>query len=205
MPSENNAAKPIGVDYAANWASNEYDFQCPSGSWCRLQKIDPLMLIEDGLISQLDFITSVVVNEHVANAEMSTAQRVKAQRAQNGKTPAEIEAEVSEKAFSSMMEDPSKIGNLRQILDKVALKAVVIPVVHPAPKSRDQREDGLVYTDMITFEDKMAIFNSVMQGVKALEQFREVPGETVGNVASEPDVQPVAKRRTRAPSKRKTS
>jgi hypothetical protein len=202
MPSEN--LKPVDVDYGASWGSNEYDFKTPSGAWCRLQKLDPLSLIERGLLGRLDFISSVVLGEHIPNAEMSTAQRVKAQRAIADKTPEELAAEVESNSLKELMENPQRISQLREVLDEVAIQAVVQPRVHPVPKTADQREASLVYTDMISFGDKMAIFNSIMAGVNSLQQFREVPREVVGDVAPESGVRKPAQRRPRATSKRKS-
>jgi hypothetical protein len=188
------------VDYGASWGDNEFDLQCPSGAWCRVQKLDPLFLVEEGLLQKLDFVTSVVMGEHVKNAEMSTAQRVKKQREEKERAL----TLVKDSDLSSIMDDPSKISNLRVVLDAVAIRAVVRPTLHPAPKTEDQREAGLIYVDKLEFGDKMAIFSSVMKGVNALAQFREVPGEVVGDLASEPSVRTTTKPRARRAAPRKT-
>lgn len=199
MPSDPIDITSMTDKYAVTtWTSNEFDFTAPSGQVCRLRKLDPLSLIEEGILGQLDFVTSVVMNEHIPNAQMSTAQRIKAEREKSNKTDEQIAEEVSDASYKAMMEDPKKIGKLRDVVDRVACQAVAIPKVHPLPKGteEDPRVDGLIYTDMISFGDKMAIFNAVMKGVKMLEQFREGSGEPVGPVASQPSVSRPAKRRT---------
>lgn len=184
--------------YGTTWTNRDFDFTTPSGSLCRLRKMDPLELVEAGLLEKLDFVTTVVSTVHIPNAKQSPAQRAKAQRAKAEKTEEEIERELTRKALDEVSKDPSKVGNLRRVLDEVACRVVVAPSVHPAPRRAADREDGLIYADMIPFNDKMAIFNAVMKGVKTAEQFREESGEPLGDVASEPSVSDAPKRRPRA-------
>lgn len=180
---------------------NEFDFTAPSGQLCRLKKVDPVDLVADGLLGKLDFLTSIVVGEHLAEAQMTPMQRAKANKAKaTGK--AQTEEQIKEEALNSLMSDPRKLKDFSKILNEVVIGVVVKPEIHPVPVVKNnepapEREAGLVYVDTVDFNDRVAIFNAVMSGVKNLEPFREEPQESVAVVASKPGVRKPAKRKPR--------
>jgi hypothetical protein len=192
MPSKDNS------QYAPkSWTNNEFEFTVPSGDKCLLRKLDPLMLVEHGLMDKLDFATSVVMNTHVKNAQRSNVERLKAERAQTEASDAA--------AIRGLMQKPEEISKFREVMDLVLTLAVVAPEMHLPPDNGDARNDGWFYTDRVPFNDKMAIFNKVMEGTRVVEQFREGSEEVVGAVAPEPGVRPTTKSGTAPARKRKSS
>jgi len=192
MPSQN--------DYQATaWGKpKEYDFTCPSGQKCLLRKIDPFDLLAAELLDKLDFVTSVVMNKHVANAKMSNVDRIKAQRAAREKGDASELAAAKEMAAAELINDPKKLKDFQEVMESVMLFAVVAPKLTLPPAKDEDRQDGEIYTDTVDFQDKMAIFSKVMEGVNVAERFRERSEELVAAVASEPGVRKPAQRRSRA-------
>jgi hypothetical protein len=192
MPSPQNS------EYAATtWGQpTTYELTCPSGQKCLLRKIDPFDMLETDLLDKLDFVTSVVMNKHVKNANMGNVERIKAQRAiREGKT--DIEA-AKDMAAADIMNDPKKLKDFKDVMDSVLVVAVVAPSIKKPPADQDDRVEGVVYTDTVDFSDKMAVFEKVMEGVKVAERFRGEPAESVAAVAPQPGVRKPAVRRTRA-------
>lgn len=210
MPSKSTEDKY--AEYApTTWGTRDFDFITPSGQKCLLRKMDPMDLIQMGLMDKLDFATGVVMNQHVKNSQMSNVERIKRERARReakakGEDPNAAEQEVfSDEAWESVIKDPSKLINFKEILDEVLTISVVAPKMVIAPKNDDDRVDGVFYTDTVPFNDKVAVFNVLMKGVKVVEQFRDGSEENVGAVAPKSGVRPAAKRRTPASRKRTTS
>lgn len=206
MPSKDNSV------YAPSaWLSRDFEFELPSGDKCLLRKIDPMSLIETGMLDKLDFATNVVMGTHVKNASMSNVERIKRERAKReakakGEDPDKAVSRVDdEEALKSLRENPEQLSGFRDVMDNMLLLGVVAPKMTLAPENDDDRVDGVFYTDTVPFNDKLAIFNKLMAGVKVVEQFREGSEEAVGDVAPEPGVRPATKRPARAPRKRSTS
>lgn len=189
------------------WSFRDFDFMLPSGDKCRLRKMDPMLLVESDLMDKLDFATGVVMGTHVKNANRSKVEMVKTDRAKReararGKDPDQVDDAV---ALANLRENPEQLLQFRSVLDEVLLIAVVKPTMHKPPEDDDERVDGLFYTDSVPFNDKIAVFNKVMEGVNAVAQFRKGSEAAVGDVAPEPSVRPAPKRAPRAPRKRTTS
>jgi len=192
-----------------SWAEAEYDFTLPSGDVCLLRKIDPFVLAEHGLLDKLDFATSVVMNTHAKNANLTPVERVKRDRAKReaqaqGKDPAEI-VEEETRTIADIAKNAENSAAFREVMNQMMVVGVAKPEMHLPPEKGYPRVPGRFYTDAVPFSDKMAVFNELMKGVRATEQFREGSEEAVGVVAPEPGVQPAAKRTARAPRKRSAS
>lgn len=205
MPSKESNTED---EYAPSaWASRDFDFSLPSGGKCLLRKLDPLVAVELGLADKLDFATSVVMNKHVKNAQMSNVERIKRDRARReakakGEDPDEAEeSALQESLTSTFMKDPTKIKDFREVVDSVLIAGVVKPEMHLPPEKEDDRVVGRFYTDAVPYADKIAVFNKLMAGVRVTEQFREESEETVGDVAPKPSVRKPAQRRSRNPAK----
>lgn len=192
-----------------SWLDHEYEFDLPSGDVCLLRKVGPLEMAEQGLMEKLDFATTVVMDTHAKNANMSNVDRVKRDRARReaktkGQDPGAVTAE-DEISMASIMKNAENSKAFRQVMDEVMVLVVVAPEMHLPPQDQsEERDDEWFYTDAVPFTDKMAIFNKVMEGVRSVETFREGSEETVGDVASEPSVRPATKRAPR-PRKRPVS
>lgn len=192
---------PSTDKYAATtWgAPREFDFQTPSGQVCRLRRMDPTDLIAAGLLDNLDFLTAEVLNNHIPRGRKTAVEKAKEKKASVGKpekTEEELKTELMQKAYSELLRDPNKFDNFKQTLNKVVVLTVVAPEIQAPPEDEEDREEGVIYADSITFEDRMAIFNKATEGASKLEQFREESGEAVGAVVSEPGVRKSAKRRS---------
>lgn len=194
----------------AQWTDNTYDFEIPSGGKCLLRKLDPLVLVEHGLMDKLDFATSVVMNTHAKNANLSPVERVKRDRAKReakakGQDPNDVVAEAMDQAtMQSIMTSAENSAAFRQVMDQLLILGVAAPVMHLPPEKEEDRDDTRFYVDSVPFNDKMAVFNKLMEGVRGVEQFREGSEETVGDVASEPSVRKPTQRSPRPRAKRST-
>jgi len=139
------------------WGSNEFDFVCPSGARCRMRKLMPEKLLESGILDQLTALPGYVA-EVVDKAE--------------GQPPKKTD-DIQAKDITSVLE----------VLEKLIPMVVVEPQVFPVPvspgegKPAPEREVGRIYTDSIELQDRIAIMERAVKGVRALEPFRAEPGQ----------------------------
>jgi hypothetical protein len=193
MPSSEN------TEYTPSaWGVRDFDFEVPSGGKVRLRRMDPLDLIKYELTDKLDFLTSLVMTKHVANGSRSKIEQVKADRARREAKARGEDPDAAEGiSVEELMKDPKKFEGLSDVLDKVMLVGVVKPNLEIAPANDEDRKEGVIYTDTVPFNDKMAIFNQLMGGINRLEQFRTGSEEAVADVASDPGVRVPRKRTPR--------
>lgn len=188
------------------WADIEYEFELPSGDKCLLRKLDPLALGEHGLLDKLDFATSVVMNTHAKNANLSNVERIKRDRAKrDAKARGEeyVEPGADEASLLEIAKSADNSKAFREVMNQLLVLGVSAPEMHLPPEDpAEERDDEWFYVDAVPFGDKMAVFNKLMEGVRTTEQFREGPEENVGDVAPEPSVRPAAKRVAGATRKR---
>ena len=201
MPSENNTQMTEDKYAPTAWGGgNEFDFTTPSGQLCRLRRMDPVALLGEGLLDKLDFLTSMVVSDHLPNAKKTALERAKEAKAKvgtAGMTEEEKEAEKNSKVMEEIFQDPKRMQELVKTLDKVLVAVTIKPEILAIPEVfENNRVEGAIYTDHIDFNDKMAIFNRMMKGVKDLESFREDAVESVGSVARSASVSKPTKRIT---------
>lgn len=69
--------------------------------------------------------------------------------------------------------NPEFLEQMTKMMDSIAMKTIVEPVVNPLPGEGEKRSDELLYVDEIPFGDKQFIFEWITSGVKALEPFRK--------------------------------
>lgn len=206
MPS-----KDLSQYAPSNWTDNTYEFEIPSGGKCLLRKLDPLVLVEHGLMDKLDFATSVVMNTHAKNANLSPVERVKRDRAKReakakGLDPDAVVAEAMDKStMQAIMKSAENSAAFREVMDQLLVLGVAAPTMHLPPENEDDRDEAWFYTDSVPFNDKMAVFNKLMEGVRGVEQFREGSEETVGDVAPKPSVRKPTQRASRSRTKRPAS
>jgi hypothetical protein len=168
--------------YGSGWNASEIfeDLECPSGTWCQVRKPNPRQLMALGFINKFDQLSGLVESKHI--------RRVK------GKPEVNTE---------SMSQDPKAIMDILDLADRVTEYVVVQPtVIRPVvildqkdgqpierPMRAEEREDGVIYTDMLDDLDKMYIFQYSVGGKEDLATFRKQLGEPVnlvGNGASVP-------------------
>lgn len=145
----------------------EQDFTCPSGQLCRVRRVDIMDLLGGGLLNNLDFVTKIVQDEHIPNA--------------NPGPKAAEENAVRALAASG----PEQMAEFKKSIDSVVLRVVVKPSLWPVPDEGEPRVDGCVYVDSVAFTDKVQIFNWAVSGGKnatEIQQFRPEADQSVGTL-----------------------
>lgn len=144
------------------WGSSEYDFVCPSGAMCRMRKLMPETLLEEGILDRIATLPGYAA-EVVEKAE--------------GAPP--------KSGAMDAMPDKEEMKAVKDILEIVVPLVVVEPRVYPVPTTDDPngtpdpRVPGRIYTDSIELMDRVAIMERAVQGVKKLEPFRAGSGQPV--------------------------
>lgn len=151
-------SSPQSRPAAEVWGSNEFDFTCPSGATCRMRKLMPEKLLETGILDKITSLPGIVAGV----------------------------VERSEGQMPRKEDLPSKedLAQVVAILELLIPMVVVEPPVFPVPVYGEdgvlpERVSGRIYTDSIELQDRIAIMERAVQGVKKLEPFREGSGTTV--------------------------
>lgn len=146
----------------------ERDFTCPSGQVCRVRRVDVMDLLSGGLLNNVDFLTAVVRDQHIPNAN----------------SPAGADPEAAVDAIKKMSSAGADMAGFRETIHSVVMRVVVRPALHPAPAPGDDRKNGVVYIDSVPMTDQTSIFNWAITGQdeESLKQFRRKAGESVGDV-----------------------
>ena len=166
MPNPDNKYALTG------WSAELFtDLEVPSGQVCQARRPGVEGLVRMGLLDKVDSLTGIVDSKHI--------KRVKGQKT------------IDEK---SLMSDPESLLKAMATIDKVICYVVVQPHIQPAVKTVDgqevpltdeEYEPGVVYTSMISIEDKMFIFNYAVGGSKDLEKFRQRIGKPLSSLDDE--------------------
>lgn len=147
----------------------------PSGQTCKAKRpgLEGLML--SGQLLQLDTLTSVVDRQHV--------RRVKGG---HGADHDEINA-------ASLMKDPESLKRILRLADSLLPQVVVEPqvVLHWTTDAAgvetnlplEGRDPNLVYTDYVSYEDKMFLLQYAVGGSRDVDRFREESQAALGGVA----------------------
>lgn len=139
------------------WGSTEFDFTCPSGALCRMRKLMPEAMVEAGILDKVATLPGVAA-EVIEKAE--------------GAPP---------KPAGPFGELPSKedMRAIIEVLEVLVPMVVVEPRVYPNPPAGEERVAGRIYTDSIELQDRIAIMERAVYGVKKLEPFRAGSGQPV--------------------------
>lgn len=165
MPSDFTPNNVWGTSAATDV---EEELVTPSGQTCRAKKMSIERMIEAGILAEADALTATVTKY---------TRKVKGAN----KRP---DGEVLDTA--KLMTDPEAIKALISVMDKAVPHVVVSPTVRlhyteqfvgktkvtkliPA----EDREQGVIYTDQVGFEDKMFLFDWAAGGLGAMLQFRQ--------------------------------
>lgn len=147
-----------------------------------VRKLDPQALISAGFIDQLDVLTGLVDQVHIAPKQGRGAKASK-------KNVDEANAVEMLKSFGK---NRTSIADAIKVIDWIVEYCVVEPSVR-RPVTTDQsgaerfltsaeRDSGTIYTDMVDLDDKNAILEFVMGGVNDLKPFREERKRAVVNL-----------------------
>jgi len=165
-------------DYSVpdSWLVDKFDIELASGGKVQARKVSMEDVIEMGLIDNLDFFGSIA-------GKGKGAKKKQLQIAQG------------ETAIT-----PDQIKKMMGIVNKVILKGVLQPAIHPVPENDGERKDGLVYVDHIPYDDRLEIFQKVFLddlGGEEFAQFRDESVKVVGALAEKSEVQRPSKPTTR--------
>jgi hypothetical protein len=166
------------------------EFTLPSGNKCRVRELELDDVMDLGLLDKFDSLSATVQEEHIERVQGKKAKR-KASSEQDDK-----------KAFRTMMSDPEKREDMKNIITMVTVACVVEPKLHDpwvndpnsaTPKNpmgrrlleKNERDPQKAYVDYVNFVDKLEIFHEVFGGMERLQQFREEADESVGDLADE--------------------
>lgn len=141
---------PASDPYAPSvWGSNEYDFTCPSGQTCRMRKIPVEKIVSSGVLDKITRLPAVA-QEQIDRAE--------------GMPP---------KKVADAMPKPEEMEALLDTLNILLPMVVVKPEIYSAPEEGQERVVGRIYVDSIELEDRIAIMERAVGGVRNLEAFRK--------------------------------
>lgn len=164
MPSS-----PVNNVWASSAPEGEVEeVTTPLGQVCLARKMSIEGMIEAGILADADTLTGIV-EKHTRKV-----------RGGKGKPDGK------ELNQAAIMRDTSAIKALITVIDKAIPHVVASPVVkiHYTETTvgkttvtkkipLEDREDGVVYTDQIGFEDKMFLFDWAAGGLVSMMQFRE--------------------------------
>jgi hypothetical protein len=176
-------AKAVAPTAASAWKTNAQieDVELPSGNVARVRRVGPEVFLSQGLIP--DSLTAIVE---------------KAVHSKRGLKP------VQQK---EIMDDPKQVGAALEMMDRVLCYAVVEPLVEMPPACEQcgeynkddvlahktgpefthryieaQRDDDVLYADVVSLDDKSFIMNYCLGGTRDLERFRKEFGAGLGSL-----------------------
>ena len=130
---------------------------------------------------------------------------------QSGMVPNSLMTVITEAISSGKQPDMSNVDMANEedlnamlsMIDVVTCRCAVEPRVHPIPTPNEDdvvpdRDEELLYVDELDDYDKLFIFQWATGGTTDVERFRSELDEHVGALSDVKDVQPVAKRASRA-------
>lgn len=177
--------------------TNLVDLDVPSGQLCQVRVPGVVGLVKAGVLDSLDSLTGLIQTEHI-------------DRVKNGKP---TDTKITAEDMQALAADKDRLLVALDLMDKVVEYAVVQPPVL-RPVQRDEagspilmwkgkiddktgeqimeelaladadRDEAVVYTDMVDATDKVFIFQFVVGGVRDLETFRKEFQETMGSLES---------------------
>lgn len=169
--------------YGQGWGGElTIDLPVPSGALCQVRRPGIPGLIKAGVLDSLDSLTGIVQTDHI-------------ERVKEGKDP-----HVTAEQMKELSQNKDGLLRALTLTDKVVEYVVLQPVVlRPIIRNPDtspalddngeemdlpteERSPGVIYTDSISLEDKMYIFQFVVGGVTDLETFRKEFAQTLGGL-----------------------
>lgn len=136
---------------------------CPSGQVILCRRPGPEQLMLEGVINDLDTLTSIVDSELIPQAE-------------NGKKKA-----VDAKALAG---NTDLLERMTHVMNRVACAVVVEPQVEYPPNDITRRKKNTIYADMISIEDRTFIMQFAMGGTADVETFRQEARARSGSVGA---------------------
>lgn len=172
VPVQQTVAPARPTYGGSSWAApREFDFQTPSGAWCRIRKIAQEDALTMGLINHLDLFSPELMRDAQGKA----------------KPAAQTERVMLEKLAA----DGQKSSGFFDTIRKIVMRAVVIPRLVEDEGTEEQPLPAGTYSIAnVGTKDRMAIFFAAIgEDMQKIEQFRAGPSGSVGTVESGEGVQ----------------
>lgn len=150
-----------------------HDLELPSGNICLVKRPGLPELLARGILP--DSLTGIA--KRAVDAGKSGKQK---------KSTDEMMAEFNQQAMS----DPTMRADLFDTFDKITEFCVLEPQVAFYKDAdgnivpQEERDEDILYTDQIDFDDKVFIFYYVAGGTRDLEEFRKQFDQSVDGVAA---------------------
>lgn len=146
----------------------------PSGQQCLVQFIEMEDVIALGVVNQLDTFTGGMLSQALDP---------------NAKKPKKTSKKNDAKKWLEALKDKEKFDNLMFAVDKIIMKAVIAPKIHPEPVADESgivpaKIKGQAYIDQVKFNDKMEIFSLVFNNLGDMSSFHGGQTSGVGDVAA---------------------
>lgn len=142
------------------------EVECPSGERCLIRALDIQDIINAGLLSDLDLFSKKLFPKKLDEAGR----------------PVEVEAESDEDdSIWVILADENKREFFFGLMEKLIVLGVTDPVVRPAGT---ELEDDEISADWIELNDRLFLFNVLMEPINQIATFRGGQGSGVETVAT---------------------
>jgi hypothetical protein len=185
MPSPNDSELVVNNVWGQTAPLNvSTTLTCPSGQVVKAQRMGIEGILSAGLLGDADSLTAYVGKKHLRQVK-------------GGK-----QADTEEVNLTSLMRDPEALKKIIFLIDRAMPLIVTDPEVllHfeylPDETTRmipvEEREPGTIYTDMVSLEDKMFLFQFCTGGSGNLTRFRGELDATLADLSDSENVPSVA-------------
>lgn len=161
-------------------SKKEHELTVPSGNVCLVRRPGPALFAE--------------LSASIPNALLSEVMPLLEDAKEKGKTEGgeALPPGALNKLQDQIVDNPSMIADMIELVDAVALRCVVSPELAPVSErerilndqelteeEKQEKLDELLFVDEVDFEDKMFIFQFVSGGTRDFERFRSGTQELV--------------------------
>ena len=174
-PKKKQSGNPAKRSTAKTWKGKSQtagrDLDLPSGNVALCQRLDPAEFLEAGFLP--DGLSPIVAE---------------AVRENKGLPPEKID---------EMVGDPTKVSEMLQFMDKIVVRAVLDPRIHPKPVPDEdgdlpEHDEDLLYVNEVDLADKTFIMNWACGGSPDLVRFHHELASGVDALQPGEDVEEVS-------------
>jgi hypothetical protein len=168
-------------------ANDSIELEVPSGNICLVRSLSIPEMLASGILS--DSLLPIV-DSHVLKGQGKPPRDFKKKKdAFGGTDPTPTISEVD------LLSDPEALARMFDGIDKALPKILIEPELryHKGDDGEkipaSERDEDVLYTDEVDFNDKLFIFNFMVGGTANLEQFRGVASPVLGDLQNGEAVQ----------------
>lgn len=174
-------AKPPVDKYAATQWGGEmfHDLMVPSGQLCQVRRPGAEGLMRVGLLDKVKGLSALVDDKHL-------------KRVKGGKSGAASDL------ARELVNNPDEAMTVMNTIDKIVKYVVIQPQLElpfkTSPDGKDvslqdnERLEGQIYTDQISIEDRMFIFQYAVGGSSDVERFRRESSQSLAGFQDGGDI-----------------